>query len=220
MAKPVQLIHRIYGAIFKIWRVKRLRLFADKIGPKKTDKLLDIGGYPATWTSQPPMVGSIDSLNIHPVSWDPSQAPAHNIRILMGDGCDLQMQNGSYDVAFSNSVIEHVGAWERQVAFANEVRRVGKALWIQTPARECPIEPHYLAPFIHWFPKSIQRRIIPWVTVWGWVSRPLQAEVDEMVETTRLLTKKEMRLLFPDCEIYTERLLGILPKSYVAFRRG
>jgi hypothetical protein len=56
------------------------------------------------------------------------------------------MSDQEYDIAFSNSVIEHVGDWERQAAFASEIRRVGKNLWIQTPAKECPIEPHYLAP--------------------------------------------------------------------------
>ncbi len=41
-----------------------------------------------------------------------------------------------------------------------------------------------------------------------------------MVETTRLLTKREMRQLFPDCEIYTEKLLGFIPKSYIAVRKA
>ncbi len=41
-----------------------------------------------------------------------------------------------------------------------------------------------------------------------------------MVESTRLLRKSEMRQLFPDCEILTERMLWVLPKSYIAFRRA
>jgi len=218
METPTPLIHRIYGRIFKIWRVKRIQLFKSKIGPRISDRMLDIGGYPASWTVHEPMVASIDSLNIHEVSWDPGQAPDHHISILTGNGCDLGMPDDSYDIAFSNSVIEHVGAWEDQVAFAKEVRRVGKALWVQTPARECPIEPHYLALFVHWLPRGVQRRILRYFTIWGWVGRPSQKEIDEMVDTTRLITKKEMRVLFPDCDIYTERLLGIFPKSYVAYR--
>jgi len=218
MGKSPPLIHRIYKIAFKIWRERRLKLFVEKIRPEKTNRLLDVGGYPGTWTSHPPLVGSIDSLNIHPISWDPSWAPKHCISALIGNGCCLEMPDGSYDIAFSNSVIEHVGSWENQVAFANEVRRVGRALWIQTPAHECPIEPHYLAPFMHWFPKSIQRRSIRYFTLWGWMSRPPQTVIDEVVEANRLLTKKEMKLLFPDCEIYTERLLGVFAKSYVAYR--
>ena len=67
---------------------------------------------------------------------------------MVGDGCALKFPDKSYDIAFSNSVIEHVGSWERQQAFAKDIRRVGKAIWVQTPARECLIEPHYLAPFL------------------------------------------------------------------------
>jgi len=54
--------------------------------------------------------------------------------------------------------------------------------------------------------------------LWGWIQRPTPAQINEMVETTRLLRKSEMVELFPDCEIITERLFGVLPKSYIAFR--
>lgn len=139
-------IHHLYHHIFKIWRKRRFRLFISKIDPRPQDILLDVGGYPGTWTPHPPLVARIDCLNIHPVKWNPESAPNHSIRILIGDGCQLEMSDQEYDIAFSNSVIEHVGDWERQAAFASEIRRVGKNLWIQTPAKECPIEPHYLAP--------------------------------------------------------------------------
>jgi hypothetical protein len=43
--------------------------------------------------------------------------------------------------------------------------------------------------------------------------------VDYEVNSIRLLTRKEMAILFPDCEILTERMLGIIPKSYIAFRK-
>ncbi len=218
MDPSIPLIHRIYSRIFKIWRVKRFRMFRETLKPRRADRLLDVGGYPASWVTHEPVVGSIDSLNIHEVSWNPDRAPEHHIRVLIGNGCDLQMSDRSYDIAFSNSVIEHVGSWENQVAFASEIRRVGRALWIQTPARGCPVEPHYLALFVHWLPKGIQKKIMRYGTLWGWIARPSRKEIDEMVETTRLISKKEMKVLFPDCQIHTERLLGILPKSYVAYR--
>ena len=41
-----------------------------------------------------------------------------------------------------------------------------------------------------------------------------------MIETTRLLTRREMQVLFPDCQILTERILGLIPKSYIAVRRN
>jgi hypothetical protein len=211
-------MNRIYGRIFKIWRSKRLRLFSRLLEPLPTHKLLDVGGYPDTWVAAPPMVGSVDLLNIHPVSWNAAESPEHQIKTLMGNGCALEMPDQSYDIVFSNSVIEHVGNWDDQVAFAREMRRVGRALWIQTPAFECPIEPHYLAPFVHWLPIAVQRRVLRHCSIWGWAAKPTKEQIEEMLHT-RLLSKREMRKLFPDCDIYTERLLAVFPKSYVAYRR-
>lgn len=129
------------------------------------------------------------------------------------------MSDKSYDIGFSNSVIEHVGSWERQQRFAQELRRVAKALWIQTPAYECPIEPHYMAFFIHYLRPSLQKKVARWCTLWGWIERPNFRQIEEMVNTTRLIKKSEMQKLFPDCEIITERILWVIPKSYIAFRR-
>ena len=112
-----------------------------------------------------------------------------------------------------------MGTWERQKAFARECRRVGKKLWIQTPAYECPFEPHFLAPFVHWLPKEVRRRMVRWFTPWGWLQRPGQKEVDHEIDSIRLLTRHQFEELFPDCEIHTERILGIVPKSYVAYRQ-
>jgi len=168
----------------------------------------------------PPTVGRIDALNVYEISFDGAKYPEHSIRALTGDGCRLEFADGSYDIAYSNSVIEHVGSWEDQKAFAAELRRVGGKLWCQTPARCSPIEPHYLAPFIHWLPRSIQRKLIRYFTVRGLIEKPSQAEIDEMVFSIRLLTYREMRQLFPDCTILTEYLLPMIPKSYIAVRTG
>ncbi|MES2571180.1 MAG: methyltransferase domain-containing protein [Verrucomicrobiota bacterium] len=165
-------IHAIYGLIFKVWRRKRFRLFVEVMAPAPDDLLLDVGGYPQFWMSNPQPVKRIDSLNIHPVEWDSAAHPDYQIRTVIGNGCALEMADKSYDIVFSNSVIEHVGSWEQQQAFAAEIRRVGKALWIQTPAYECPIEPHYLAPFVHYLPPSVQRRILRWCSPWGLITKP------------------------------------------------
>lgn len=212
-------IHTLYRSIFKIWRRQRFHLFLRLMKPNPSDTLLDVGGYPGFWTPYPQVVKQIDSLNLHEVHWSGEEAPDHRIRLLIGDGCDLPMPDKSYDIGFSNSVIEHVGSWDRQQRFASEIRRVAKALWVQTPAYECPIEPHYIAPFIHYFPPSFRAKIARWCTLWGWIERPNREQIDAMVET-RLLRKSEMRELFPDCEILTERMFWILPKAYIAVRKA
>lgn len=213
-------INTIYNLVFKIWRRRRFNLFVRYMMPSQSDVLLDVGGNPWFWTSQPQPCGHIITLNLDKTLWSEGQAPNHNITTVVGDGCALQMENRSYDIVFSNSAIEHVGSWERQQQFASEIRRVGKALWVQTPAYECPIEPHYLTPFIHYFPQSFQKAILRRFTLWGLLERPDRDRVNMMVSTTRLLRKSEMRQLFPDCQIITEHMLSIIPKSYIAFRRA
>ena len=91
--------------------------------------ILDVGGYPGTWTIFPPYAKSITRLNIHPVNWSTAQSPKHNISVTVGDARRMhEVEDNKYDIVFSNSVIEHVGEWKDQQAFAHEVRRVGGKL--------------------------------------------------------------------------------------------
>ena len=55
-----------------------------------------------------------------------------------------------FDWVFSNAVVEHVGLDEDQIAFINEMLRVGKNVFFTTPNKYFPIEPHTHVPFIHW----------------------------------------------------------------------
>ena len=55
---------------------------------------------------------------------------------------------------YSNSVIEHLHEFDQQKRFADEVRRVGRKLWVQTPARGFFVEPHLITPFIHYLPNG------------------------------------------------------------------
>ena len=210
------LIHSLYAVIFKYFRKRRFHVFQQRIRPVATDRILDVGGYQATWAGHEQCAQEISILNIHEVNQTPSSASIH---FVTGDGCSLSYADRSFDIVFSNSVIEHVGDWERQKAFALEVRRVGSRLWIQTPAREFWIEPHLLTPFIHWLPISWRVRLAKNFTLWGWLARPTQSEAEAFVRDITLLSFDEMQSLFPDCEIIREKILfGLMTKSYIAFR--
>ena len=185
--------------------------FLKMMSPKPNATILDVGGYPSTWESLP-IKAQVTTLNIHPAEPVPPV-----VRTIVGDGCNLPYNEKAFDIVFSNSVIEHLGSFERQVAFANEASRVGKALWIQTPARSFFIEPHLLAPFIHYLPKSVQKRLLRYFTLWGTFGKPTREEVDAFLSEVRLLSKSELCELFPDCRIIHERFAG-LTKSFVAIR--
>jgi predicted SAM-dependent methyltransferase len=210
-------VFRIYS-LFSHFRAARFDWFLSINKPELKEKILDVGGFPYTWTTYQPYVGSIDCLNIHEIPYDSLQYPEHHIRTVVGNGCALTYSDQSYDTVYSNSVIEHLHTWENQVAFANEMRRVGKKLWIQTPAEEFFVEPHYITPFIHWVPKKLRVKMLRYFTVWGHLSKPTPQKAQEMVDEIRLLKYEEMIELFPDCQILKEKFLGVFTKSYVAVR--
>ncbi len=209
-------IHRLYGILSPNFRIRRLRWFENVLSPVPPTTILDVGGYPWFWQDEIPRY-KITLLNPHVI---PGLAKQYvgKFELAVGDGCELQYPDFSFDIVFSNSVIEHVGTYSRQQAFAAEVRRVGRALWIQTPAREFFIEPHLLTPFIHFLPRSLQLRLLRYGTVWGLMTKPSKREVTGFLDEVRLLSYCEMRELFPDCEIYREKFLGFT-KSYIAVRK-
>ena len=184
-------------------------------GPDEPALVLDVGGSPFNW-SLCALRSPVVLLNVE----RPRDAKAwpERLRPLVASGTRLPCGDGAVDLVFSNSVIEHVGDAAAQQRFARELRRVGRRLWVQTPARSFPFEPHLLTPFVHWLPRAWQRRLLRWGTLWGWIARPGPEQVERFLRETRLLGGREMRDLFPDCEIRRERFLG-LTKSYVAVRR-
>jgi len=210
-------IHDIWAIIFKLFRKKRFGWFMRQLKPQLSERIIDIGGYPQTWTPHPACACEIALLNVHAIE-PVADNGVHHFTYHVADGCQLPFGDSEFDVVFSNSVIEHVGDWERQRQFASEARRVGKKLWIQTPAYEFWIEPHFLTPFIHWVSRETRIRLARNFSVWGWISRPDPAQVEAFVDDIRLLRLGEMQELFPDCQIIRERFLWVFTKSYIALR--
>ncbi len=210
----------IFKVISPIFRRKRMAWFLDQMRLSPHVRILDVGGRADFWNELKQPVRQLDIVN---VEGDPGTLAATEdrpwMRVGYGNALALDFKDKSYDLVFSNSVIEHVQTWENQVKFAKEADRVGKGLWVQTPAREFFIEPHYIAPFIHWIPIPLRRKLIRWCTIWGWIERPSQQRIDDTIAEIRLLSYKEFRTLFPDCEILRERFLGVFTKSYIAVKR-
>lgn len=188
--------------------------FVDEFAPAEDTEILDVGGTPFNWQ----LIGASYPITMVNLTAPPdADALPPNLRPVVGSGTQLDFEDQAYDIAFSNSVIEHVGDWDAQKAFAAEIRRVSNGLWVQTPAREFPVEPHLLAPFIHWLPVKWQRRLVRRFTGWGLVTKPSQQRIDDMIEELQLLNRAQMEELFPDCEIRREGFLG-LTKAYIAVR--
>jgi hypothetical protein len=183
-------------------------------------RIIDVGGTRRYWNILPADYLEARAVEITLVNPAPPAevAEERGFCYQAGDGRDLSgFADQSFQIAHSNSVVEHVGDWQSMLRFAREVSRVASRYFVQTPSYWFPIEPHAMAPFFHWLPKPLRVQLVRNVALGHW---PRAATVDEAVstvESARLLTRGMMQALFPDAAISTERLL-LWPKSYVALR--
>ena len=179
--------------------------------------LLDVGGTQKYWKILPATYlasrrVSITLLNTQPVR----QPPLPPFSALCADGCDLsQFENGAFHIVHSNSVIEHVGSPERVERFARELVRVAERYFIQTPDFWFPLEPHCMTPFFHWLPRRLRVGLVRQVALGHWQRAANHEQAEFLVDSVRLLTRRQMQVLFPTARIIRERILG-LPKSLIA----
>lgn len=190
--------------------------FAKLFGITDRTRILDVGGTPANWTlleTRP----RVTILNL-PRAVEGDRA---GMTWIFADGCRLPFRDGSFDIVFSNSVIEHLGGPEKHEEYAREIGRVGVRYFVQTPNRWFPVEPHLLTPFVHFLPRDWQRKWVDRFTVWEWLARPRPDQrafyLEHYLRDIRLLDGRAMRRLFPDARLIRERFLG-LTKSLIAMR--
>ena len=155
-------------------------------------------------------------LNIRPEN----HADSGMFEYVSADARQLPFGDGSFDVVFSNSVIEHVGTHGEQRRFAEEVQRVGRLYWVQTPNRWYPIETHLLTPLLHFLPMKLQRPLARRWTLWDLIEQPSpdrrEFYIEHYLNTIRLLTAAELKALFPGGQLLRERHLGITKSLIVA----
>ena len=178
-------------------RRRRYETFARATALRPDDRILDIG------------CGALglrvldDEHEI--VGLDRVEQPGYSgprVGFIRGDALAMPVADGEFDVAFCNSLIEHLAPDDRP-RLAAEVRRVARRYFVQTPNRFFPIEPHVLLPFFQFLPARWQRRL--------WRFGVARGEYEQ----TLLLDRKELSRLFPDARILRERL-GPFTKSLMA----
>jgi hypothetical protein len=204
-------------------RRRRARWLLERFPDLAEMRVLDLGGEVRTWQEFPVRPAEVVLLNI-PAQVEKEQAaldragdPA-GLRVVPGDGCDpsAELRQEAFDLVFSNSVIEHVGGYERRQAFARTARELAPHHWVQTPNRYFPLEPHWLFPGFQFLPpraRAAVSRVWP-AGNYARDRRPLEKRLNTIL-WVELLSPAEMRLLFPDSQLLRERAGG-LTKSLIA----
>jgi Methyltransferase domain len=207
------------GSFSNSRRTRRFEAFAEivdglhrRLG--RQVRILDIGGTNEFWEQRG--WGERDDVHVVLVNLEAEERTHANLEPRIGDATDLaEFPDGSFDVVFSNSVIEHLQTYDRQAAMAAEVRRLAPVFWIQTPNFWFPVEPHFLTPAWHWLPVAARVALLK-RRRWGWRGPcPETDAAQAAVREIRLMRRGELHRLFPDATLRPEKI-GPLVKSFVA----
>lgn len=198
------------------------RFFADTFGPDleagRTIRILDIGGTFRFWKSMGfPFAGKaeITLLNLDKAAI-PEAVPG--LFSVEGDARDMTgVEDGAFDLVVSNSCIEHVGKEPEWQMMADEMRRVGRHYFLQTPNRHFPVEPHFLFPFFQFFPVWLRAAFIRCFELGFWPKGNDWKESLRIADEIKLLRHKDLKRLFPEAVIEREKLFG-LTKSFMVYR--
>jgi len=199
-------------------RMKRWEMFRKAFPEIEQMRLLDLGGTVDAWLRAPLRPLHVTVLNL----FEPGESDEDWITPVTGDACKaadgLTQANidGTFDVVFSNSLIEHVGGHARRAELAEQVHKLAPRHWVQTPYRYFPLEPHWLFPGMQFLPVATRVRIAAhWPLVHTRPQNIDRARFD--VLWTELISVTEMTSYFPTSTIWHERVLG-LTKSLIAVK--
>ncbi len=199
-------------ATIRRFRQDRMAMFQRMFPLTQQTRILDVGGTRLNWS----LIAACPQITL-------LNLPSSGEATVVGDGRYLPFRDRSFDIVFSNSVIEHISTPEDQRRFADEVRRIGQAYWVQTPDRRFPVEPHLVTPFLHWLPKRARASVARRFTFWSLIERPSpdrwEFYIRHCSEEVRLLDAHELQSMFPEAQIIRERFLG-LSKSLIAVWKG
>ena len=206
---------RIYTFASRVFRRRRFSLFQEWIETlPRPLSILDVGGSRDFWEAMG--TNPAEGPEITLLNRDADRAGSA-AGLVVGDAQALPYPDRSFDIVFSNSVIEHMGSRAGQVRMAQEIRRVGRRFFVQTPNRYFPVEPHFLIPLFQFLPAGWQWRLLLRLKVEYFsvrISTPEQAR--EAAREIVLLSKKEFRALFPEGRLAVEKFLWIA-KSFTIY---
>jgi methyltransferase family protein len=158
-------VRRVASRVSLASRERKLRLFLELFRPGPETTVVDVGV-----TDAPFGAGSTDNFFEALYPWpqritavghtelDRFAAAFPSVHVVRADGRRLPFADGEFELGFSNAVVEHVaGGRAGQRQFVSELCRVARRVFVTTPNRWFPLDPHTLLPFAHWLPPGALR---------------------------------------------------------------
>jgi SAM-dependent methyltransferase len=200
----------VFSKLSRISRARKLDLFDQIMSPTQEMKLLDVGAQIDTDSNGErqlidtyPWKNNFSVVNISAEHISTIKKAYPEIEAVVCDACELPWPDKSFDIVYSNAVIEHLGSFERQKKMAAEIMRVGKRWFVTTPNRWFPFEFHMRLPFVTWLPGNGYLRIgniVSYNHVQG------KYTIGSKHKNLRLMSSRELQECFPDSKIIKQRV--------------
>ncbi|OFV85381.1 MAG: hypothetical protein A2620_00635 [Acidobacteria bacterium RIFCSPHIGHO2_01_FULL_67_28] len=201
-------MNRLFAYLHRQSRAKKYWLFEQLLRPAPETRILNVGASGATagladqFEAFYPHCGRIVGGGLVKADVRDYARSFPEVQAAVFDGCALPFADQAFDIVYSNAVLEHLPSWPAQQRFADEVRRVGRAWFVTTPNFWYPIEAHYHLPLWQFLPTRWQQRL---ARALGKTPYP----------PLRLLSRREMRRLFPESRVFGCRVT-FYPETLIA----
>ena len=146
-------------------RKKKYQLFFQELNPSETDTILDVGFTNVEYLVAANFLERNYShlRNITALGIDGDDIFKQNypeVKTVLYDGRIFPFDDKTFDIGWSNAVLEHVGNEEMQILFLKELSRTCKHLYFTTPNKFFPFELHTHLPLLHWLPKKMFDKLL------------------------------------------------------------
>ena len=145
-------------------RGRKYRLFLKLLAPREEETILDVGFNDIEYSAGDnyleknyPRPEKITALGLKTDDNSGRQFSKRypKVKTLVYEGRQFPFKDQEFAIVWSNAVLEHVGAWEKQLEFLKEIKRVGGRAFITTPNKNFPVEIHTRTLLLHFLPEKI-----------------------------------------------------------------
>lgn len=155
----------IANAISKKNRDRKYKYFKERVGFTADTKVLDVGFANHEFSpidnyleKHYPFRAKITALGVGGKDEFTKNYP--DVETVLYDGKIFPFADKTFDIGWSNAVIEHVGGKDRQLLFLKELLRTCRTAYFTTPNVYFPVELHTRTLFLHWLPKTFFDRYL------------------------------------------------------------